>query len=770
MAKTINTIILIILLIIVGFFIWLLIWGNTGFIFVSDNATSLKLVDSDNEDFGDSEPNLRNMVSTKLEEDICLLSATCGGDDDQFGGDDDEECQTNSDCGENYYDDEYCWFDDVYENYIYFNCDNEKCEEHTRKEKVEDCLFGCEDGSCIEEPECEDDDDCGENQICKNNQCVDVECYDNSDCDDSDNYTTDVCILPGTTASYCENTPINCNSDNDCGTDGLFGDLFCETNSISQNYIDWTCQNPGTESSQCAFTIESTSLEDCEEGEVCNNGGCLEVECYDNSDCNDSNALTLDSCENPGTIESYCINDEIVCNNDTDCDDSDDFTVDGCENPGTIESYCSHDNITCFHDIDCGTNGFVGYEFCQINDVFQDFLEWNCENPGSVDSSCTFNTEGLLTEECSSTCENGSCVECVVDDDCSDSWYSGNYCGGSGDVFHNHNFYTCESNTCVQDYDSVLVEECSDICVFDECVDVECSSDSDCGLDGFEGALFCETNNIFQNFKDWTCENPGTVFSSCIDTTTPTLLEDCESGETCINGECVEDAECYEDSDCQDSWYSANYCSGSGDVFHNYNFYTCESNTCVQDYDSVLVDECSDICVFDECVEVECFDNSECGTDGLVGDEFCTSDDVWQDYRTYTCSNAGTGDSSCNYNDTPQLKETCEAGNVCESGECAPAGQWVFGWYQSCNTTCTNVGLNSTYDYNGHSCTSGENVVEDAVNQLGTWIYQAGCWNNPCTWYESSSKTLTSEGKYCWEPGQKHDYDCTDRIAACYCE
>ncbi len=41
-------------------------------------------------------------------------------------------------------------------------------------------------------------------------------CYEDIDCDDSDNYTKDTCINPGTPAAQCVNEPIECLTDSDC--------------------------------------------------------------------------------------------------------------------------------------------------------------------------------------------------------------------------------------------------------------------------------------------------------------------------------------------------------------------------------------------------------------------------------------------------------------------------------------------------------------------------------------------------------------------------
>jgi hypothetical protein len=68
---------------------------------------------------------------------------------------------------------------------------------------------------------------------------------------------------------------------------------------------------------------------------------------------------------------------------------------------------------------------------------------------------------------------------------------------------------------------------------------VSCNTNSDCGIDEFVDNLFCQNNNVYQNYKTYTCNNPGTIISSCSDSTAPRLQTTCTSGQTCSNGSCV---------------------------------------------------------------------------------------------------------------------------------------------------------------------------------------------------------------------------------------
>jgi len=73
----------------------------------------------------------------------------------------------------------------------------------------------------------------------------------------------------------------------------------------------------------------------------------------------------------------------------------------------------------------------------------------------------------------------------------------------------------------------------------------ECSSNSECGTDGYTGGLFCQNDDVKQNYITYTCNNPGEFAASCSSSTSPKLKEDCENG--CSEGSCNEpEPECIE--------------------------------------------------------------------------------------------------------------------------------------------------------------------------------------------------------------------------------
>lgn len=72
--------------------------------------------------------------------------------------------------------------------------------------------------------------------------------------------------LSGCTASgKCEPITENiaCSNDLDCGTSGFAGNYYCNGNYVSRSYLNYTCKNPGTTSSNCVSSNSSIKLNYC---------------------------------------------------------------------------------------------------------------------------------------------------------------------------------------------------------------------------------------------------------------------------------------------------------------------------------------------------------------------------------------------------------------------------------------------------------------------------------------------------------------------------
>jgi len=288
--------------------------------------------------------------------------------------------------------------------------------------------------------------------------------------------------------------------------------------------------------------------------------------------------------------------------------------------------------IQCTTDSDCGTDGFVaGTETCSADDVYQDYRTYTCNSPGTPSSYCSHDDVSTMNEDCGS-------------DSCGD--WGDNYCNGDA-VYHSRtcNDRGCSAGACFDDpyTEEEIVEGCTWGCEAGQCVEPECFADTQCGIDGPVGGMYCLTDDVYLDFRHHICNNPGTLNSSCTYVDTPNFMYEC--GE-----------------DYCDTTWGANFCQ-DGDVYHSRQCYDkgCSSGDCfTTPWDDVqLVEDCQYGCAAGACVIPECFQDSDCGRTGPIGDRYCSNDDVLQYYEHNTCENPGTAQASCNYSEGPVLIEEC---------------------------------------------------------------------------------------------------------------
>jgi hypothetical protein len=65
---------------------------------------------------------------------------------------------------------------------------------------------------------------------------------------------------------------------------------------------------------------------------------------------------------------------------------------------------------------------------------------------------------------------------------------------------------------------------------------------------------------------------------------------------------------------------------------------------------------------------VGCNSDLDCGSDGFIGELFCTDGGVYQDFKEVRCNNPGEENSFCSFEIMEELVEDCDDG--CEDGEC----------------------------------------------------------------------------------------------------
>ncbi len=109
------------------------------------------------------------------------------------------------------------------------------------------------------------------------------------------------------------------------------------------------------------------------------------------------------------------------------------------------------------------------------------------------------------------------------------------------------------------------------------------------------------------------------------------------------------------------------------------------------------------ICQNALCVDqnIGCRTNLDCGTDAVYGSAFCQGNNVYQNYKTYTCNNPGTSSSTCSSSITARLQTTCYGSQACTNGSCTSSctqnyqqrciGTSMY-WYDSCGTQGNYVG------------------------------------------------------------------------------
>jgi len=624
-------------------------------------------------------------------------------------------CSNNQDCGiDGFKGAPFCTGKNVTKLFESFTCHNP----------------GTASSSCTSSQEQRTTQQCSD--ICINGACGSIRCSKDFDCNDLNSSTLDQCINPGTLSSECRNTPMNCASNSDCGFTGFLGQESCSGTNIVKTFQNATCSNSGTLQSFCTVTQQQKVLEHCDK--ICVNGQCLNTACASNLDCGDSNPLTYDQCVNPGTVISecrntpincasnidcgstgyvgneYCSSDRNVsknfqtadcvnpgqlhsycdvsieqqflnrcdfacyngacirCDTNIDCNDSNPNTVDLCQNPGTISSYCTNEpatggNITCRKNSDCGTNSSVGSRFCAAKDISQLFQTWNCNNPNTVQSFCSTNLITQIIQTCPEFCLDGSCVniKCFKNSDCSDGKNS------TADICHApgtpQSFCTNEPTT----------------------GNITCSKDVDCGVDTSISPLFCSDTKISQLIKTWDCKNPGTVQSFCSSNVLIDLIQTCP--EFCSDGECV-DIECFTNKDCDDdNSQTVDICANPGtpESF-------CTNNP----------------------IEITCFEDSDCGLDGFVGNPFCFANNVTKLFQQFECNIPGTPQSYCSTSVSEITTEQCT--NLCANGQCVPEqGECTPGQIRQCGT---NVG----------ECRAGINVC-----------FTDSTWSTDCFGETSSS-------------------------------
>ncbi|MDP2926130.1 MAG: LamG-like jellyroll fold domain-containing protein [Nanoarchaeota archaeon] len=500
---------------------------------------------------------------------------------------------------------------------------------------------------------------CPAGQTCNPSTGICVKCTSSAQCNDNNLCTTDSCTSAG-----CTSTPVNCDDGISCTLDSC-SNGECINTQITNCMPDDGCCLLG-----CSSNNDNDCLPECgngkkEEGEECDDGNIWPTDsCIDckNARCGDGHRWILrEECdEGPNGNKDDgegCGSDckrEVECNDDSQCDDRVACTIDKCNKDSGKCYYkiiCNEGN-PCTDDVCLGTGmcvflNLIGKK-CDDNDVctINDFcFDKSCRgqfilnnpnpfcrekkgirgpdfpNPGNIcyincdNRECGNNGCGGSCGECeggkrcnfNGVCEpdigegdgGGEGTPCVGGDECNSGTCDNGQCTGEGgdvgdpcDGDGDCNSENCDGGECAPE------ESCTPNCSGKQCGDDGCGeSCGDCPADQTcEGGQCVLTeipckNNFDCNLGE-SCDN-GECEPSC------TNNENCNTGEICKNGVCMipctNNAQCQEIEECVDG------------VCEKIEGKCSSNNDC---YDGIG-------CTVDSCVEESCEnvpDNNRCDT------------------------------------------------------------------------------------------------------------------------------------------------------------
>jgi len=138
-----------------------------------------------------------------------------------------------------------------------------------------------------------------------------------------------------------------------------------------------------------------------------------------------------------------------------------------------------------------------------------------------------------------------------------------------------------------------------------------------------------------------------------------------------------------------------------------------------------------------------CNTNADCGTNGYFNSNYCSGNNVYRDFRTWTCNNAGTANAYCSSAITSNLQTSCSSNQTCNTGSCntnvtsctshatSRCDSGGVYWFDSCGNrqelyqACT-----------GNQYCSGNTCVNNNNNQC-TSHSQMRCNGSQVQWYDS---------------------------------
>lgn len=362
-------------------------------------------------------------------------------------------------------------------------------------------------------------------------------------------------------------------------------------------------------------------------------------DCQQDSDCEDSDACTVDRCAPSGLC--LHIQQGNCCTQDSDCDDADSCTSDAC-----VQGQCQRQAIEgcCNHHGQCQGEDACQLGRCQENRCTQSSNPACCTQDSGCDDgdACTADScgpEGLCLHQRQPGC-------CAQDSDCDD----GDPCTAD----------SCLGDSCGHEpipgccFNNLGCDD-GDVCTYDQCIDNLCQNppnpfccqeDADCATaNPCESAACDQRSNRCQRTSQPGC---CTFDSECAD------FNACTE-DRCQDGQCVyEDGCCQQNSDCDDD----NACTVD----------ICRGGVC-------LGEPIPGCCAQDS----DCDDNNACTVDSCQGDTCafeavpgcCASDEQCDDFNP--CTDDACVDNTCQATPRPGCclgDRDCDDDNACTADRC----------------------------------------------------------------------------------------------------
>ncbi|NUN12058.1 MAG: hypothetical protein HUU55_00325 [Myxococcales bacterium] len=426
-----------------------------------------------------------------------------------------------------------------------------------------------------------------------------------------------------------------------------------------------SCSNASCIGSICRYGLKTATCcqvdKDCPGKQVCNAGQC--VECKADVNCVEGDICTADFCINGSCLHTAT---DGCCTTDSDCNDTNPCTIDTCDpNTNKCVNSGNNDPNCCFVVADCDDGDPCTAEACVGN---------ICKF-GPVAGCC------YTTADCTSPllCIKNKCLECGIDSDCDDgSACTADICGDNGKCQHIsvvcNDQTVCTTDSCNPAVGCVFSPiSCldNDLCTSDGCHPVsgciyppaDCDDNSVCTTDSCDPSVGCvhTSKSCFDNnlctqdtcdpqldcqFPQISCDDQNACTADSCHPATGCIHTpiSCDDGNGCTSDSCDPSSGCVFVNNtlpCDDQ----SACS-AGD--------TCKDGTC-QGTDVECVD--FDLCTIDSCdPEVGCVFTP---TDEQCDDgDACTENDNCQ---SGTCQGSPT-----NCDDSfPCTMDGCEPINGC---------------------------------------------------------------------------------------------------------